>query len=140
MKWSLILATLRMALPFITMAQVMLKNFDANDEGIDDKIADGVKKGIDAIIGALGAETPDTPGQAKGLVAITAFGNAVVARLTAIAGTTPMTDELKAEARAKFASLSDPAQVYQPRRGDDRAALDDAKAKAQALLTQIEGS
>ena len=139
MAWTLILATLRLALPYLTMAQVMLKNLDANDEGVDDKIADGVAKGIEAIQFAVGTDT-GTPGQAKGLIAITAFGNAVVARLTAIAATSPMTDALKAEAQTRYDSLSDPAQVYQPKRGADAQALNDAKARSSALLAQIQGS
>lgn len=137
MKWAVIIATLKMALPFLNMAQVMIANFDSNDEGIDDKIADGVRKGIDAIVYAIESD-PSVPGQAKGLVEITAFSNAVLARLTAISESETITGEMKTEAQMRTNSLNDPQQVFQPKRGKDADVLNNAKARASTLNSQIQ--
>ena len=138
--WTVILATLRLALGPLTIAQNLLKNLDANDEGIDDQLADGLKVAIDVITGALATDASSGT-EARGLVAITAFCQGVLAKLDGIlASTNPISDELKAEAQAAHDSLYNSSKVYQAKRGADAAVLADAKIAAGTKLSQIKAS
>lgn len=141
--WSVILATLRLAVTPLNIAQAMIRDLDADNEGVDDKLADGLQVAINTILGAVG--TDDTvSGQARGLDAISNFCRGVLARLEQIL-IDVQTDEaaaapdnpLKAEARALVDSLSDESKVYQAKRGADAQVLSDAKSAAAEKLTAI---
>jgi len=138
--WTVILATLRLALGPLTIAQTLLKNLDANNEGIDDELADGLATAIQVITGALATDT-STGGEARGLVAITAFCQAVLAKLDGILSQPgPYTDDQKQMAQSAVDSLSDGTQVFQAKRGADAKELSDTKTAAAAKLSQILGA
>lgn len=135
--WSVILGTLRLALGPLTLAENLLRNFDANDEGIDDQLADALRTAIGVITGALATDT-STGGEARGLVAITAFCQGVLAKLDGIlAGSPPFSDEAIAEAQTARDSLYNSSKVYQAKRGADAAVLADTKLAAEEKLNLI---
>lgn len=138
--WTVILATLRLALGPLTIAQTLLKNLDANDEGIDDQLAAGLKTAIDVITGALATDS-GTGTEARGLVAITAFCQGVLSKLNSIlAQPGPYSDEQKNEAQNAYDSLFNSSKVYQAKRGADATVLAETKQSAGSKLTQINGS
>jgi hypothetical protein len=134
---TLILATLKLALPYLQLLESLLRNWDSNADGIDDKAADGIKQAVELLLQIGGSG--DEPGVAKGLPAITAFGNSVMATLDGLAAG-PKTDETVPQAQAAHDSLFDRTKVYQPKRGDDKAALDSFKARAAAKLEEIKAA
>jgi hypothetical protein len=82
-----------------------------------------------------------TPGQAKGLAGISAFGNQVLSELDALPGKL-QSGEINAaqaiEAANKLvAILSDHSKVYQAKKGADAAALANFKVDAKAKAEQI---
>jgi len=138
--WTVILATLRLALGPLTIAQTLLKNLDANDEGVDDEIADALQTAIGVITGALATDT-STGTEARGLVAITAFCQGVLAKLDGIlAQPGPYSDPQKAEAQAALDSLFNSSKVYQAKRGADATELAETKQAAAAKLAQIKAA
>ena len=137
--WTVILATLRLALGPLTIAQNLLKNLDTNEEGIDDQLADGLKTAIDVITGALATDST-TGTEARGLVAITAFCQTVIAKLDAIlAEPGPYSEAQITEAQNAHDSLFNSSKVYQAKRGRDAEVLADAKIAALAKLNAIKG-
>lgn len=138
--WIVILATLRLALGPLTIAESLLRNLDTNEEGIDDQLADGLRTAIGVITGAIATET-GTGTEARGLVAITAFCQGVLATLDGIlAQPGPYTDAQKSEAQAAHDSLFNSSKVYQAKRGADATALAEAKMSAATKLAQIKSS
>jgi len=135
--WTVIIATLRLAVTPLTIAAALIRNLDNNQEGVDDKLADTLDKAIEVILGV--AATDDTvSGQARGLVAISNFCRGVLAALDAILATSPpYTDTQKAEATALSESLFDSAKVYQAVRGEDAKVLAEAQAAAKDKLGTI---
>lgn len=138
--WTVILATLRLALGPLTIAENLLRNFDSNDEGVDDQLADGLKTAIGVITGALATDA-STGTEARGLVAITAFCKGVLATLDGIlAQAGPYSEALVNEAQAARDSLYNSSKVYQAKRGADATVLAEAKIAADGKLAQIVGA
>lgn len=138
--WTVILATLRLALGPLTIAENLLRNFDSNDEGIDDQIADGLRTAIGVITGALATDA-STGTEARGLVAITAFCQGVLAKLDGIlAQPGPYSEALVTEAQAAYDSLYNSSRVYQAKRGADAEVLANAKIAAASKLADIKNA
>lgn len=108
---------------------------------------------VPIIFGATQGGGSGGGGQAKGLAAITAFGNRVMAALDDVqAQVSAMPIPQRAQAAQQItqavsglvASLSDSAQVYQAQKGKDAAALakfkTDADAKARTIIALLNAS
>jgi predicted extracellular nuclease len=86
-----------------------------------------------------GGNSSAAGGQAKGLAAISAFCNQVIAGLNQIlasAPNIPQTDAISG-ANQLVATLSNSSLVYQAKNGKDGAALAKAKTDAAAIVAQI---
>lgn len=101
--------------------------------------AAGVSTGLQILAG-LGNSGSGLP--AKGLAAITSFVNQAIQALQQIlAGLAAgqfTGDQAISDARRIAGYLNDPQYVYQAQRGNDAAVLQQGKAQAAALLSQIE--
>lgn len=137
--WSLILAALRLALGPLILAQNLLENFDANNEGIDDDTAATLKTAINTITAVVSTDT-STGTEARGLVQITTFCTAVLARLDAILALPEITEAHKQEAKNEYDSLFNSSKVFQAKRGKDAEKLADTKQKAAEKLEAIQAS
>lgn len=98
-------------------------------------VGGAISSGLEAAQGLTGGGGGSGGGIAKGLSGITNYGNQVLQGLEAIAQN-PNAEGV-ALAEKLVASLSDPAQVQQAKKGKDAAALADFKQKAAAKLNEI---
>lgn len=140
-----ILSILKLVLPYLNLLEYLLRNLDSNEEGIDDKAADGIREGVRLLLMVANDDMEQNPSNvAKGLAGITAYGNNVLAALDQllVKVETATPDEkatIIVEAEALVSSLSDSTKVYQAQRGDDANALMNFKVEAGKKLLAIKG-
>jgi hypothetical protein len=108
----------------------------------------GVGQFVSVGIGAVGGliDATKTPGQARGLAQINAFGQQVIGALEKLLQTaascqamaTPQ--QIVDEANKLAAMLSNSAMVYQAQKGNDAEALANFKQQAAAMVQQIQAA
>lgn len=103
-------------------------------QALTQKIAGAVAGGASSLAGGLGGGGGG--GLAKGLAGITNYGNEVI-RVLSEAKNANLDGAMLSQAEALANSLSDPAKVYQAKKGKDAEALAAFKQQAGQLLNEL---
>lgn len=119
-----LLRYLKLAMPYLALAETVARNIDQNDTGADDEIADKLGETLGFLSKLINAASDGkTETAARGYEQIMAFGNNVMSSLDVLRQTDMNTVVKQKEANRIVAMLSDPTLVYQARKGKDADAL-----------------
>lgn len=132
-----LLRYLKMAMPYLALAETVARNLDANKTGADDELADQLAESagfINSVI-RLNAESETTV--ARGYEGIMAFGQNVMNSIELLRASDMSSSAKAAEAKRIVLMLSDPTLVYQPKKGKDADALAHFKRIASDAAAEV---
>ena len=121
--------------------QAMFDNSDDQDLGDIWSAVGAIGASAVQLIPGLMTGGASSGGAARGLAAITAFGNQAIQTLQKILQLAPQNPQQAISDATRITNaLSDPQYVYQAQHGDDANALQNFKAQAGALFQQIQAT
>ena len=131
MRW--IITLLRTIAPTLSLIQFALKNFDQNEEGVDDKIATllaDVNRAIEALLSTFPEDDEVAP--VRGYEAIRAYCLNALATIDLVIANPkiPVAEKVKT-VKEIMDSLNDRKIIYQAKRGADGKFLTASKLDAQ---------
>lgn len=130
---------IRTILPTLQIVAIGLETFDADDTGIDDKLAKQIRATHNALQSYLDSLPAESSPIARGLEQTKAFCQNVLVSIDAVANSTLPFEQKEAQIRRLVKSLSDDTQIYQAKNGNDAKILQISIKTANEKLNQFLG-